>query len=59
LDVFDDRQVQELDLQQTLREVISTKDHTIIQGLPIIQVYTKEKADAELEKIGNGRFRLR
>ncbi|CAD5211449.1 unnamed protein product [Bursaphelenchus xylophilus] len=59
LDVFDDEQLVEIHPEQTLREALSTKDHTIIQGLPVIQVYLKEKAEKELIKLENGHFRPR
>ncbi|KAI6181462.1 Adenosylhomocysteinase [Aphelenchoides besseyi] len=58
LDVFDDRQVEEVTLKQTLREILSTIEHTIVHGLPIVQVYTKKKAEAELERLTFKRFRL-
>jgi len=59
LDVFDDRQLEEISLNQTLRQVISIKDHYITQGLPTIHVYTKQKALESLEKLDSKRYRLR
>ncbi|CAD5207251.1 unnamed protein product [Bursaphelenchus okinawaensis] len=57
LDVFDDEQLLEVDMDQSLKDLLSSTDYTILQGLPIIQVYLKEKVEQELEYLGKNRFR--
>ncbi|MFH4974569.1 hypothetical protein AB6A40_001278 [Gnathostoma spinigerum] len=38
----DEECVEEVDFADTLREILSTKDFVIIQGLPVIQIYSKD-----------------
>uniref|UniRef100_A0A914Y1U1 Cns1/TTC4 wheel domain-containing protein n=1 Tax=Panagrolaimus superbus TaxID=310955 RepID=A0A914Y1U1_9BILA len=61
LDIFDDEQIKEISLDDTLGNVISNKDYLIVQGLPVIQIYTKNYIASKLApvegKIGIYKFK--
>ncbi|KAH7701463.1 Protein C17G10.2 [Aphelenchoides avenae] len=59
LDVFEEEQVAEVHQEQTLREILSSKDVVVVKGLPVIQVYAKNRLAVALEAVCDGRYRFR
>uniref|UniRef100_A0AC34F2C2 Cns1/TTC4 wheel domain-containing protein n=1 Tax=Panagrolaimus sp. ES5 TaxID=591445 RepID=A0AC34F2C2_9BILA len=51
LDIFDDEQIKEISMEDTLGDVISSKDYLIVQGLPVIQIYTKSYIASKLTPV--------
>lgn len=58
LDVFDEEEAVEIYADDTLKTVFSTKDYVITQGLPVIQVYTKTRAEESFSYISGRRYRV-
>ncbi|KAI6183172.1 Tetratricopeptide TPR-1 domain containing protein [Aphelenchoides bicaudatus] len=58
LDVFDERQIEEISLRKSLHTVLSIKDHYIQKGLPMIHIYTADKVKTDLEKVSGNRYRV-
>ncbi|KAI1721722.1 tetratricopeptide repeat protein 4 [Ditylenchus destructor] len=59
LDVFDEDEIMEVHFDQCLKEILSYPDVVIVQGLPVIQVYTKKHIKEQVESLGEGKMRIK
>ncbi|KAI1728826.1 tetratricopeptide repeat protein 4 [Ditylenchus destructor] len=59
LDVFDEDEIMEVHFEQCLKEILSHPDVVIVQGLPVIQVYTKKHIKEQVISLGEGKMRIK
>lgn len=59
IDNFDEETTLEIFPENTLKSVLSSTDFIILQGLPVIQIYTKKHAESSFKSIGQNQFRVR